>query len=82
MHITIPPAALEAGAKELCAREEWVIPWDELEEYDRDFYRDNARAAFEAMVAAWPGMKMTPYWEHMTHKRHVEMILPIAQENQ
>lgn len=30
-------------------------------------------------INAWPGIKLTPYWEHMTHKRRVEMILPLTE---
>lgn len=54
--IPIPPAALEAGARKLCDNDDFHVPWDDLDEYDHDFYRASARAAFEAMVAAWPGM--------------------------
>ena len=85
-HISIPPAALEAGAlatlEELDAIAGLIGATrvdGELSPEQQEFFRRIARAAFEAMVAAWPGMKMTPYWEHMTHKRHVEMILPLTE---
>jgi len=47
--ITIPPAALEAGARAIAvdggiADPEWR------------FYKEAARAAFLAMLEAWPGM--------------------------
>ena len=74
--IHIPPEALEAGAKELCEREEWKISWDDLEDYDREFYLDNARAACLAMLSAWPGML------HMEAHRvnNPVLILPLPQE--
>lgn len=42
--------------------------------------RGEACRAIAAMLNAWPGMKLTPYWEHMTHKRHVEMTLPLPEK--
>lgn len=78
LRISIPPAALEAGTKELFAREEWVIPWDELEEYDRDFYREQARATFEAMVAAWPEMEIET-WVDRRGAKGKDVILPMPQ---
>ena len=68
MNITIPPEALEAGAR--ASYEDWVsicvtsggVPeeyraWDDLEDGERDEWRDHARAACLAMLRAWPGMK-------------------------
>ena len=67
MNITIPPEALEAGAR--ASYEDWVsicvtsggVPeeyraWDDLEDGERDEWRDHARAACLAMLNAWPGM--------------------------
>lgn len=68
--VAIPPAALEAMKQEL---------YPHLFTESDDMAREIARAAFEAMIGAWPGMRMSPYWEHMTHKRHVEMILPLTE---
>jgi hypothetical protein len=50
-NITIPPAALEAGARAIAvdggiADPEWR------------FYKEAARAAFLAMLAAWEGMEI------------------------
>ena len=36
-----------------------------------------ARAAFLAMLRAWPGMRERPFWDFMTGARHIEIILPI-----
>lgn len=59
-----------------------TIPREALEAGHHAYYSEatTLEAAFLAMIEAWPGMKMTPYWEHMTHKRHVEMILPLPKE--
>ena len=46
MKITIPPAALEAGARAI--GEETYIS-------NKETQKAAARAAFEAMVGAWPG---------------------------
>ena len=98
MNITIPPEALEAGAR--ASYEDWVsicvtsggVPeeyraWDDLEDGERDEWRDHARAACLAMLRAWPGMKT----EHLSSwvmegddLPYVEetpaIILPLPQE--
>ena len=81
--ITIPPEALEAAAIDL-HRSEWgadAYSWADLESDTRDLFRNHARAACLAMLKAWPGMKLNPSWELRTHKRSVEMILPLPQQN-
>lgn len=80
--ITIPPAALEAGARFLFKDEfpEANITWDDLNAYEREAYRAYARAAFLAMIAAWEGMKLTPWWEFTTHKRRVDLVLPLPEK--
>lgn len=70
MNIHILPAALEAGAKELAmnCRCELACDW-------RD-HMDDARAAFLAMIEAWPGMvNGSTRWPHRR-----EIILPLQQE--
>lgn len=54
--ITIPPAALEAGARVLHANLELFedLPWEDLSDADQDEYREQIRAAFLAMIEAWP----------------------------
>lgn len=39
---------------------------------------DEAVAIAEAL-AAWPGMRQRPSWELRTHKRSVEIILPLQE---
>ena len=72
--ITIPPAALEAGAKELAmnCRCELVCDWRN--------YMDDARAAFVAMVTAWEGMH-THEWQRpwLGGMSGTDLILPLAQ---
>ena len=63
--ITIPPAALEAGAR--AAHDLWrkqssvgddiaeYEQWDDLSRVYKDELRDQARAAFLAIVEAWEG---------------------------
>ena len=50
-NITIPPAALEAGAKALCAKAgyAWTVTPDV-----HAHWREQARSAFLAMLKAWP----------------------------
>ena len=69
--IKIPPEVLEAGAKAIAvdggiADPEWR------------FYKEAARAAFLAMLEAWPDARERPYWDLMTNTRHIEIILPEA----
>ena len=52
--ITIPPAALEAGARTLC--NEQRIFWHGLTTQAQDIIRGEARAAFLAMLENWEGM--------------------------
>ena len=64
--ITIPPAALEAGARVICAGDQWGKPCatpcsDCLPE---------ARAAFLAMLRAWEGMQ---------HDNYV-IVLPLTEQ--
>ena len=53
MNITIPPAALEAGAKTLC--NEQRLFWHGLTATAQDIIRAEVRVAFFAMLTAWPG---------------------------
>jgi len=76
--IHIPPAALEAGA--LATLESLRTARLTLE--SEDGYKPEARAAFEAMVAAWPMMHVhewqRPWLGGMSGK---DLILPLPQEN-
>jgi hypothetical protein len=50
--ITIPPAALEAGARALARYN--CEQWDNDPDRWRAYFTDEARAAFLAMIEAWP----------------------------
>ena len=73
--MNIPPAALEAGARAI----EQSLRTARLTLESEDGYKPEARAAFVAMVEAWEGMKMTPWWEFTTHKKRVDLILPLME---
>lgn len=76
MKITIPPAALEAGARALadtyyrnCTAGRLTMA--DTDDVPEDWYVE-ARAAFEAMVEAWPDMahRVMPY---------AALILPLTE---
>ena len=71
--ITIPPAALEAGAKALCAKAgyAWTVTPDV-----HAHWREQARAAFLAMIEAWPGMEVHNFdgWTHAEG-----LVLPLTE---
>ena len=64
--MNIPPEALEAAAIALHEKSQsdavrdipsWFYrPWNELDGYEKELARDEARAACLAMIEAWPGM--------------------------
>ena len=66
--ITIPAAALEAGARTLC--NEQRLCWHGLTTQAQDIIRGEARAAFLAMIEAWEGMQ---------HDNYV-IILPLTEK--
>ena len=55
--ITIPPAALEAGARALARYN--CEQWDNDPDRWRTYFTDEARAACRAMIEAWPGMRVS-----------------------
>ena len=55
--ITIPAAALEAGARTLC--NEQRLFWHGLRSEAQDIIRGEARAAFLAMIENWEGMRIS-----------------------
>lgn len=79
MNITIPPAVEEAGGKFIFDSDpETVIPWHMLSDAGQTTYRARARAAFEAMVRAWPGMQIGGGF--ILDKHFHDIILPLTQE--
>ena len=79
--ITIPPEAVEAAARAICEtfRAAMNMPnepeWDASNPTLKDAYRNEARAALRAGIAAWPGMLVE--W----HSRGPGIILPLSKEN-
>lgn len=71
MTITIPPAALEAGARAIDAR---------VSEPGQCSYHDMARAAFLAMLEAWPGMSQLQENDSASIREMAALILPLTQE--
>lgn len=45
----------------------------------REFFhtRGDAQKAIAAALSKWPKMRQRPFWDHMTHVRHSEIILPL-----
>jgi len=72
--IKIPDEVVEAAARGLARYN--CDQWDSDPERFWPHFADQARAAIAAALAAWPGMQQRPYWDLMTHARHVEIILP------
>lgn len=69
--IHIPPAALEAGRREL---------YPHLLTENDDMAREIARAAFVAMVEAWPGMNAKAATDHvMLLNSTPALILPLTE---
>ena len=70
MNITIPPAALEAGAKTLC--NEQRLFWHGLRSEAQDIIRREVRAVFIAVIEAW---------EETQHDNYVScVILPLTEK--
>ena len=72
--ITILPAALEAGAISLRGG------WGEADEAEKAAYREAARAAFLAMIEAWPGMSHLAENDSASIREMAALILPLPQE--
>ena len=89
-NILIPPAALEAGAR--ASYEEWrrqfstgddfarYEDWDDLSRFHKDEYREQIRAAFLAMIEAWPGMHIHE-WQRpwLGGMSGTDLILPLTE---
>ena len=70
--INIPPEALKAASTVIFKMRE-----------DGDFSAaDIARAAAEALLAAWPGVTTTSWFENSTRKAVLNIPLPLPQEPQ
>ena len=71
--VTIPAAALEAGARALARYN--CEQWDNDPDRWRTYFTDEARAAFLAMIEAWPGMRIS--W---LASNDGAIVLPLPQE--
>ncbi len=76
----IPPEALEAAAKRICAVRfgDWF--WAMAHESQREDMRSEARAAIAAMLAAWPGMIWHPQGTYRKRFGVTHLILPLPTE--
>lgn len=77
----IPPEALEAAAvvlmgRLMMSREDAARLWAGLYEPEKEQFRREARAAFLAIVEAWPNSEVVP-WYHADET----LILPLNTEN-
>ena len=85
--IHIPPEALEAGARAAYyAFTEINIGdgedrWERLLPRFRAEYREQARAALLAALAAWPGMNVLPGMQRGMRETKPVLILPLNTEN-
>jgi hypothetical protein len=71
--ITIPPAALEAGARAI----EKSLRTARITLESEDGYKPEARAAFRAMLEAWPGMT---FHQQDINAEYSYFVLPLPQE--
>ena len=81
--ITIPPAALEAGARALAREAYKHLPeMREQDTYtpDADYWLGQARAAFLAVLEAWPGMSQLQENDSASIREMAALILPLPQE--
>jgi hypothetical protein len=78
--ITIPDEALEAGARSACHEAYKHLPeMREQDTYtpDADYWLNQARAAFLAMIEAWPGMTLH---QQDINAEYSYFVLPLPQE--
>ncbi len=71
----IPPEVVEAAAKAFAIRRLDADMWSIMDEQMRVFYRQDARAALTAGLAAWPGADLMPFGDGVTRIR-----LPLLRE--
>ena len=73
--ITIPPEALEAGARALARYN--CEQWDNDPDRWRAYFTEEARAAITAALEAWPGMDVERF---MPDSGPYTIHLPLPQE--
>ena len=84
MNIHIPPAALEAGARALADAyyrncSDGRLTLSDTDDTPEDWYAE-ARAAFLAMVEAWPGSYSLAENDSAEIRGVAAIILPLTQE--
>lgn len=85
MNITIPPEALEKAAKELRKfrmqkfrmGDTASVKWDELNNYAKEYWLSQTRAACLALINNWPGMEVFS----IMSDGEESIVLPIPQED-
>ena len=75
--ITIPAAALEAGARTLC--NEQRLFWHGLRSEAQDIIRGEARAVCLAMLTAWPGMSQLAENDSASIREMAALVLPLRE---
>ena len=73
----IPPAALEAGARAFIERRVDACVWVHLSDESKRGYQEEMRAAFLAMIEAWPGAYTA---NQVQAERPPVLCLPFPQE--
>jgi hypothetical protein len=75
--ITIPDEALEAGARAFIERRVDACVWVHLSDESKRGYQAEMRAAFLAMLEAWPGMTLH---QQDINAEYSYFVLPLPQE--
>lgn len=79
--MNIPPAALEAGARAMCHNAYKHLPeMRDQDTYtpDAEYWLGQARAAFVAVVEAWPGTRIDDTYRWLSN---AAIILPMEDKN-
>ena len=80
MTITIPPAALEAGARAICEMEYGACDGGDTNPCSCTYWAAHARAAFLAIVENWEGAKTIRDDGRRQTYAIPALILPLPQE--
>jgi hypothetical protein len=78
--VKIPPAALEAGARAFIERRVDACVWVHLSDESKRGYQEEMRAAFLAMLEAWPNAKTLRDDGRRQTYIVPALILPLPQE--
>ena len=78
--ITIPPAALEAGARAFIGYGVDAAVWDHLGDAYKIQLQKEMSAAFIAMIEAWEGVSQLAENDSASIREMAALILPLPQE--